>query len=61
VTDPGATVLLDPSEELAAGLGRIEDLLLFSDPDTVEDQLAVDAGAAVASALGLMGIDHLNG
>lgn len=50
------TVVLDPSKELVTGLGvkgRIEDWLLYVDPDTDEDDVAASAGARAAGDIAL--------
>jgi hypothetical protein len=47
------TVVLDPMGDVARSLGRIEDWLLFAEPDTFETDIVVRAGAAAAGATGL--------
>ncbi|MGH9063104.1 MAG: hypothetical protein ACRD0L_03870 [Acidimicrobiales bacterium] len=51
-SDRRVVVVIDPSEELVEGLGRIEDWLLYADPDDLEDEDALLAGARTAGALG---------
>jgi hypothetical protein len=45
-------VVLDPSDELADTLGRIEDWLLFVDPDNPEDATTVAHAGHLAGLLG---------
>jgi|GEM_PF-2859561 len=50
VTHPYA-LILDPLEELTNALGRVEDWLLFSDPEPGQAVLTVRAGAHATAAL----------
>jgi len=50
VTHPSA-LILDPLEELADTLGRVEDWLLFSDPEPGQAAVTVRAGAHATAAI----------
>jgi len=55
--EPRSAVVLDPMGELAGDVGRVEDWLLFAEPDSPEAEIAVAAGATAAGGISLA-LDH---
>jgi hypothetical protein len=49
--DRAVAVVLDPSDEVADTLGRIEDWLIFAEPDSADDAATVDDAAHLAGFL----------
>lgn len=46
-----STLILDPAEELADSMSRVEDRLLWSDPDRGQEAVIVRVGARAAAAI----------
>jgi hypothetical protein len=46
-------LIFDPMGDLAETVGRVEDVLLFCDPETDEEVVVLDAGAHAAGSLAL--------
>jgi hypothetical protein len=49
----GPAVLLDPMGEMAGTLSRLDDWFCFAEPDSLEAEIAVVAGAKAAGAIGV--------